>query len=67
MFESGRLSVATDFLCLRRLRYNKPHIWVTYKNGAPVPYAHPPNLVIVIAVRSGVGIANNLYALWRIL
>jgi hypothetical protein len=38
-FESGRLSIATDFLCLRRLRYNKPHIWVTYKNGAPVPYA----------------------------
>jgi hypothetical protein len=40
--------VATNYLCLK---YNEPHKWVTYNNGAPAPYVHPSNfsaLVIVI-------------------
>jgi hypothetical protein len=43
------LYIATNLLCLK---YNKPHIWVTYKDGAPAPYAHghPPNLLSVSAL-----------------
>lgn len=36
-------AIATNYLCLK---YNKPHKWVTYKNGAPAPYAHPPNFTL---------------------
>lgn len=35
-------------------RYNKPHMWVTYKNGARAPYAYPVNLCDrVVAVARG--------------